>query len=139
MTWTTELGTNGQNDALTWCQEWRTQSVTPDILYLLPGRTREGERETTPKGFCDIFWGWIPDTDTGQCNLQLFFGSDADPANYNADSRKWVAHRQHGTMTGIVFDLEETPFGGMRIQAHDPGRFLVRCAQQVYAQTVAAI
>ncbi len=137
MAWSPELGPDGQNDALTWCQRWRAAGSGSEVLYLLPGLTQDGVRETTPQGWCNIFWGWIPDADEGQCRLELHFGPDASPDSYSAMSRDWVTHRQHGTITGPTFDVEEAPFGGLRIEAHHAGDFMVRCDRQVYAVATA--
>ena len=71
--------------------------------------TSEGIGRRRPQGWCDIFWGWIPDNDTGQADIEIFFGPDADPDEYSAASRKWITHRQHGNVTGLTFDMEEAP------------------------------
>ena len=134
MGWIAEHGEQGQNDALTWCQSWRAQGDNPDVLFLLPGLDGAGVREVTPQGWCNIFWGWLPDIETGQCRLELFFGPDPDPDTYAADARKWIVHRQHGLFAGATFDVEEAPFGGMRVEAHHQGRFMVRCDRQIYAR-----
>ena len=137
MSWLAEFGSHGRNDAVGWCQSWRSRGANPDVLFLLPGLASDGVRETTPQGWCNIFWGWIPFSDDGQCGLELYFGSDADPDEYSAGSRKWITHRQHGTITGPTFDIEEAPFGAMRIEAHHIGSFMVRCDRQIYAVSTA--